>query len=106
MGRSLSKSTMSSLLMGVLILMPGTSAIAQNVMTVLVLRGKPDGNGTVAPAPLADGTRVESTRPWTEIVFSNGSSIAFETDSDFTLQETSRAGGNAQAVIRGSASHG
>lgn len=106
MARRSTKSLVFTLLVDGLVLSPVLPAAAQNVVTALVLRNGATGTGPASPIVLTAGTKVESAKPWTEIVFSDGSSIVLQPDTDFTLQGITRGSGNPRIVVKGTVSHG
>src|SRR5690348_10135347 len=81
-----------------------TAAGAQTGITGVILRGGTDrahGGPGNAPTVLAPGVRVESPRgAWTEIAFSDGTSIVLEPGADFTLQGIERDSTSGRLVIR------
>lgn len=87
----------------------GASATAPANISAFILRGRAV-RGTAAadpqaPTQLAPGMRVQSPAgTWTEIAFSDGSSIVLQAGADFTLQGITSE--NGRLVISGSASRG
>jgi hypothetical protein len=83
---------------------------AQDGLTGVIMRGtslRPGIAGPNTPTMLSRGVRVESPqRSWTEIAFSDGSSILLEPGADFTLQGIDRNPANGHLVIRGTAGRG
>lgn len=79
---------------------------AQERLTAVVLRGasaRPGSAPSGAASPLLPGVRVESpARMWTELAFSDGSSIVLEPGADFTLQGFGKNPRTGHLVIRGS----
>ncbi|MBR0644447.1 hypothetical protein [Plastoroseomonas hellenica] len=87
----------------------GASATAPASITAFILRGRAVRGAAAAdpqaPTRLSPGMRVESPAgTWTEIAFSDGSSIVLQAGADFTLQGI--ASENGRLVISGSASRG
>ncbi|MBR0667088.1 hypothetical protein GXW71_22190 [Roseomonas hellenica] len=85
------------------------SATAPASISAFILRGRAVRGAAAAdpqaPTRLAAGMRVESPAgTWTEIAFSDGSSIVLQAGADFTLQGIAMEGG--RVVIRGAASRG
>lgn len=85
------------------------SAAAPASITAFILRGRAVRGAAAAdpqaPTQLAPGMRVQSPAgTWTEIAFSDGSSIVLQAGADFTLQGI--ASENGRLVISGSASRG
>jgi len=78
-------------------------------ISAFILRGRavPGTSGAAqsAPVPMAPGMRVTSPAgTWTEIAFSDGSSVVLQAGADFTLQGI--ASENGRLVISGAASRG
>jgi hypothetical protein len=83
---------------------------AQESLTGVILRGasaRPGSAPSGAASPLVTGVRVESpARMWTELAFSDGSSIVLEPRADFTLQGFGKDSRTGHLVIRGSSGRG
>lgn len=84
-------------------------AAAPTTLTAFILRGRAVRGSASAdtsmPTQLVPGMRVESPRnTWTEIAFSDGTSIVLQSGADFTLQGIVSEGG--RLVISGAASRG
>jgi hypothetical protein len=76
---------------------------AQQALTASVLRGDAAAARNLTTT-LSPGQRVENTGSWTEIVFSDGSSVALERGADFVAQRMNRVDGGA--VVQGAISRG
>ncbi|WP_431267335.1 hypothetical protein [Dankookia sp. P2] len=84
-------------------------ALAQERLTAVILRGASSraGSAGAAPAVLQPGMRVESPAgSWTELAFSDGSSIVLESGADFTLQGIGREPAGGRLMVRGCAGRG
>ncbi|MBR0654532.1 hypothetical protein [Plastoroseomonas arctica] len=84
-------------------------AAAPGAISAFILRGRAvrgtNGADRTVPMPMAPGMRVESPPgTWTEIAFSDGSSVVLQAGADFTLQGIASEGG--RLVISGAASRG
>jgi hypothetical protein len=83
---------------------------AQESLSAVILRGvsaRPGSAPSGTASPLVPGVRVESpARMWTELAFSDGSSIVLEPGADFTLQGFGRDPRTGHLVIRGSSGRG
>ena len=86
------------------------SDAAQDSLSAVILRGasaRPGSAPSGAASPLVPGVRVESPeRMWTELAFSDGSSIVLEPGADFTLQGFGKDPRTGHLVIRGSSGRG
>ena len=85
-------------------------AVAQTGLSAVVLRGAATRPGIAPPGTptvLTPGVRIESPQnSWTEIAFSDGSSVVLEPGADFTLQGIERGSASGCHVIRASAGRG
>ena len=83
---------------------------AQTGLSAVVLRGAATRPGIAPPGTptvLTPGVRIESPQnSWTEIAFSDGSSVVLEPGADFTLQGIERGSASGCHVIRASAGRG
>ena len=79
---------------------------AQDSLSAVILRGvsaRPGSAPSGTASPLVPGVRVESpARMWTELAFSDGSSIVLEPTADFTLQGFEKDRRTGHLVVRGS----
>ena len=95
----------SLLLLGTALASP---ALSQGSLSAVILRGAAASRGAAAPgspAVLQPGVRVESPAgSWTELAFSDGTSIVLEAGADFTLQGLSNEAG--RLVVQGAAGRG
>src|SRR5215471_11895014 len=95
-------------LLGVSII--GASAEAQTSLTAVILHGASSRPGTARPGTptlLTPGVRVESPRTsWTEIAFSDGSSVVLDPGAEFTLQGIEKDPESGHLVVRAAAGRG
>src|SRR5205823_3521068 len=89
---------------------PPVADAAQDNLSAVILRGasaRPGSTSSGAASPLVPGVRVESpARMWTELAFSDGSSIVLEQGAAFTLQGFGKDPRTGHLVIRGSSGRG
>ena len=99
-----------ALLAGVAALaLPALPALSQESLTAVILRGRAVSGPSSANAPtmLTPGMRVESpVGSWTEVAFSDGSSVVLEPGADFTLRGIERDPRTGRLVIRAAAGRG
>src|SRR5262245_7916437 len=93
----------------------GVSAIssvagAQPGLTGVILHGASSRPGSAqlrAPTVLAPGIRIESPgTSWTEIAFSDGSSVVLDPGADFTLQGIEKDADSGHLVVRAASGRG
>jgi hypothetical protein len=88
----------------------GGAAEAQTSLTAVILHGASTRAGSTQPGTptmLAPGVRVESPRAsWTEIAFSDGSSVVLDPGADFTLQGIEKDTESGHLVVRAASGRG
>src|SRR5215472_16014678 len=88
----------------------GSGAEAQPPLTAVILHGASTRPGSAQPGTptvLTPGVRIESPRTsWTEIAFSDGSSIVLDPGADFTLQGIEKDPDTGHLVIRAASGRG
>jgi hypothetical protein len=88
----------------------GGVAEAQPSLTAVILHGvstRPGSAQPGTPTVLTPGVRIESPRTsWTEIAFSDGSSIVLDPGADFTLQGIEKNADSGHLVVRAASGRG
>src|SRR5215472_6937834 len=86
------------------------AAEAQPPLTAVILHGASTRPGSALPGTptvLTPGVRIESPRTsWTEIAFSDGSSVVLDPGADFTLQGIEKDPDSRHLVIRAASGRG
>jgi hypothetical protein len=87
-----------------------SGAQAQPALTAVILHGASSRAGSAQPGTptvLTPGVRIESPRTsWTEIAFSDGSSVVLDPGADFTLQGIEKDRDSGHVVIRAASGRG
>jgi hypothetical protein len=85
-----------------------STASAQDGLTAVILRGRTTSSQPAAgPTVLTPGLRVESPAgAWTEIAFSDGSSVVLESGAEFTLRGVEREAGSGRILVRSASGRG
>src|SRR5215472_16789523 len=86
------------------------AAEAHPPLTAVILHGASTRPGSAQPGMstiLTPGVRIESPRTsWTEIAFSDGSSVVLDPGADFTMQGIEKDPGTGHLVIRAASGRG